>query len=519
MIKKAIASTTLYLKQEKTLYLLMIVVGIALSLIRLQDSVINRDAIVYLSTAEIFLEQGFAGAFKSYSWLPYSILGALLSKATHISLEGCFYIINTLLYAIIPVAFVRLYLVISNNYSALLPIALLVLLLPSLNGYRDMIIRDIGFWCFSLLALLSFLRFTKTQKIFHAGMWQLAIGMAFLFRVEALAWIVGLPLCLFWISNAPFKEKMKQLFLATSLYSAVFLITVLFFFSNDIALTSLQNKSSAVSALFIGTDRLNTAQAQMAQHALNEYSAEYAALIFTSGLLTYFAFTILSASGFIYLIVAVIASFKHYVIKRSSENSVVCWALALNLITLLIFLISYQFIIERYAVLAALLILLLLFQPIVLWAKEAWPHMRLLAKCSFIFLAIVTLLDILISKNPAPINLKSAGEWLQKNTSLDTPIALNDNRLLHYSGRLRKGTTCVIDRDLSLSLKSVDTLKHYPYLVIQTKKTSLSADIAPLIQDKTFEKVEEFTHGKSVIIIFKSTAPNTELAVDCNSFR
>ncbi len=519
MTEKFITLLSAPLKQEKILYLIIFSAGICLSLFKIHDSVINRDAIVYISTAENFLENGFAGTFRSYSWLSFSILGAMLSKVTSLSLENSFYFINTFLYALIPVFFVRLYHVVTDNKDALPLVGLLILLLPSFNGYRDMIIRDVGFWCFSLLALLSFLRFAQTKKLFHSIIWQLAIGMAIFFRLEGLAWLIGLPLCLLWMGPAALRIRTQQCFLSISLYVALLFIGVTYVLASPAITEALHNKLHDLRFFTGGIERFNIVQNQITQHILNEYSREDSLLILMSGLLAHFFHVVLATIGFLYIGLAYLARKKQYEIKCTFENKVIIWALFLCIIPLLAFLIFYQFMIERYAVLVALLTLILIAQPIIQWIKTSWPSFRPWIKCVFGLLAIALLMDLLTTKNPPPTNLKAAGEWLKANTDLNTPIAISDNRLLHYSGRLRRGVTCVIDRDLDISLKSTDTLKHYPYLVIEAKKESLSGHIAPLINNGSFEKIEEFTRGKRVVAILKNTAPSTDLAIDCNPFR
>lgn len=519
MIEKNIAFLAPYLKQEKILYLVMIGTGIFFSLFKIHDSVINRDAIVYLSTAENFLEHGLSGKFLNYGWLPYSIMGATLSKATDLSLESCFYIINTTLYILIPVIFVRIYYIATNNRDALPLIALFIMLLPSFNSFRDMIIRDVGFWCFSLLALLSFLRFIQTQKICYSFAWQLAIGMAFVFRLEAIVWLIGLPLILFWPKTTPFKVRIQHWLLSVSLYIFLILAIIVYLLINTPLLETLLNKNPVMSALTGAAERFNSAQNHMSQQVLNEYSKENVLLIYTFGLLAHFTYVVLSAVSLIYIVLSCAAILKHNHIKYSLENKVITWALSLSLLTLLAFLLSYQFMIERYAILSALLILILISQPTAKWIKTTWQASSPWIKCSTIFFAIVLLLDILTTKNPPPTNLKLAGEWLQENTSLQTSIALSDNRLLHYSGRVRQGVTCVIDKDLSASLKSIDYLHPYEYIVIHAKKKHQQKDTLFLDQGKTFERIKEFTHGNSVTIIYRNNNPESSQAADCNPFR
>lgn len=518
MTEKFITLLSTHLKQEKILYLIIFSVGICLSLFKIHDSVINRDAIVYISTAEKFLENGFAGTFQSYTWLPFSILGAMLSKVTNLSLENSFYFINTFLYALIPVFFVRLYHVVTDNKDTLPLIGLLILLLPSFNGYRDMIIRDVGFWCFSLLALLSFLRFAQTKKLFHAVIWQLAIGVAIFFRLEGLALLIGLPLCLLWMGTTPLIVRTQQWLLSISLYIVLLFIGVSYALTNPTIIEILHNKFYDLRFFTGGIERFNIVQTQVTQHVLNEYSREDSLLILASGLLAHFSYVTLAAIGFFNIGLAYIARKKHFEIACTFENKIIIWALLLCIAPLLAFLMLYQFMIERYAVLVALLTLILIAQPTTLWIKASWPSFRPWIKWAFGLFAIALLMDLLTTKNPPPTNLKLAGEWLQKNATLDTPIALNDTRLLHYSGRIRQGVTCVIDKDLSLSLKKIDALKPYKYLVIQTKIKHLSEDTASIDQDNAFEKVQEFSRGNSIVVIYKNNNAQ-QLAETCNPFR
>lgn len=508
-----------YLNHEKTLYLLLIGCSFVLSILNIQGSVINRDAIVYLSTAEAFLQEGLFEALQTYEWPAYAILGALLSKTINISIESSFYFINSTLYAVIPVLFLKLYITATNNRHGLLIAALLVLLLPSFNGYRDMIIRDIGYWAFSLLALLYFFRFTHSQKNNDALKWQLAIAAAFIFRSEAIAWIIGLPLCLFWIGNTRLISRLKNWLQCISIYAAALVFAVVFLWINDAAFETLLRKIPSADAFTNIASSLKNAQEKMALHALHELSREYAPFILNTGLMAHLIHTVLSAVSWIYIGFAVMAMRKQEKIKWTPENKIILWAITINLSVLTAFVLAHQFMIERYAVMTALLILLLISQPICKWFEATWTQARPWIKYSALLIAIVLLVDIVTTKNPPPTNLISAGEWLKKNTTPNTPVALSDNRLLHYSDRLRDGVTCLIDRDLRVSLKSPDKLKHYPYIVVQTKKKSLKEDIFPLTNETSFREIKKFKRGESVTIIFKNDNPAVELAENCNPFR
>lgn len=507
------------LKNEKLLYLLLIAISAAFSAINIQGSVINRDAIVYLSTAEAFLQGGLSAAVQVYEWPAYAILGALLSKTLSINLEISFYLINSIFYAIIPAVFLRLYTTATNNRQGLLIAALVSLLLPAFNGYREMIIRDVGYWLFSLLALLYFFRFINTKKISHALQWQLAIAVAFAFRSEAIAWIIGLPLCLFWIDHFTFTARLKNWLNCISIYIFTLLGACVFLLFNDTALETLLRKIPSTGAFINSFSSLKTAQENMATYVLNSFSDEYAPFILNAGLIAHLIKTLLLTVSWLYILFALIAIRKNINIEWGNENKITLWAITINLAVLTTFALAHQFMIERYTVLTALLILLLISQPFTKWLGSIWPTASAWIKYGFTLTAIILVIDIVTTKNPPPTNLISAGEWLKHNTSHDTPVALSDNRLLHYSGRLRAGVTCLIDRDLRISLASTDKLKAYAYIVIQAKQKSLQQDTLHLVQEGTFQEVKTFKRGESVTVIFKNANPQIEQAESCNPYR
>lgn len=507
------------LNNEKLLYLLLISISAAFSVANIQGSVINRDAIVYLSTAEAFLQGGLSATLQIYGWPAYAILGALLSKTLNISIENSFYLINSIFYAVIPAVFLKLYTTATNNRHGLLIAALASLLLPAFNGYREMIIRDVGYWLFSLLALLYFFQFIRTQKTSHALQWQLAIAAAFMFRSEAIAWIIGLPLCLFWVGNFTLSARLKSWLTCTSIYICALIAACVFLLINDAALETLLKKIPSTEAFTNSLYSLKTAQENMATYVLNPFSKEYAPFILNVGLIAHLIHTLLLAVSWPYLVFTFIAIRKNANIEWTDENKIALWAIAINLAMLTTFVLAQQFMIERYTVLTALLILLLISQPISDWTESIWPNASAWIKYGLVFIAIVLMVDIVTTKNPPPTNLISAGEWLKQNTTPHTPVALSDNRLLHYSGRLREGVTCLIDRDLRISLASTDKLKAYAYLVIQTKQKSLQQDTMHLVQEGVFHEIKTFKRGKSVTVIFKNETPQIEQVVSCNPYR
>jgi hypothetical protein len=117
-------------------------------------------------------------------------------------------VINALFYALIAAAFVGLVSTLTTQWSpqertgALLFATAVISLYPQLNEYRTMLLRDVGFWAFTLLALQQLIGVARASEA--SAFWRsavafvLSLGAALLFRVEALAYMLLSP-CLFLV--------------------------------------------------------------------------------------------------------------------------------------------------------------------------------------------------------------------------------------------------------------------------------------------------------------------------------
>ena len=118
----------------------------------------NDDAFLYLRTAQIFQVQGIGAAFEYYAWAAYPVLLGLVA-ALGLELFTAAYVLNAALFALLAFAFVSVCREFSTERRLLGLAALTILLFPEINEYRYYILRDTGFWAFSVLGLWWLIRY------------------------------------------------------------------------------------------------------------------------------------------------------------------------------------------------------------------------------------------------------------------------------------------------------------------------------------------------------------------------
>ncbi|BAO43055.1 hypothetical protein [Thiolapillus brandeum] len=151
---------------------------------------INHDAVYYLEAI-----QGNADAIAQIgNWLFYSRLIEWTALLTGLAPEHAAWVVNTLLDTLTVLAFLRLVEELGGSPRALLWAALVVLSLPYFNDNRSEIIRDHGYWAFSLVAMIFYLRLFREFAWKNVLGWNLAMFTALLFRVEAVVFLAIMPL-------------------------------------------------------------------------------------------------------------------------------------------------------------------------------------------------------------------------------------------------------------------------------------------------------------------------------------
>jgi hypothetical protein len=419
----------------------------------LSGDIINGDGILYIDVAKAFVNDGFTAAFEVFPWALYGVLIGLVHKISGLGFEISAYTLNAILSLIVCVTFVRIYEEITPRQSRIWVAAVLILALPILNDYRDMVIRGYGFWAFMMLALLYFIRYSKTPAFGNAIKWQLSIAVAILFRVEGIAFLVLAPFY-FLFRYEGLKQTATRIIQLNSIFLCLLFAGVLAFLGiyglPEFNETSVLGRwlSYASPGALVGTLDIEAGFLYERMQYLS--SQGEAQLILVSGLLVLVAVKVAKNAEILFLAVWAYGSRQKWM-RLEKESFIVILFAVIGLLTLISLTGSRFFLSSRYTVLTVLFLSLISFQYIdCLFTELARKGrgFRLWLAAAVVFLLF---LDGVISQG-AKGNIKEAGEWLKDESGIDGKIACNEKRLEFYSdGRcdfilLEEGSAAEISR-------------------------------------------------------------------------
>jgi hypothetical protein len=137
-----------------------------------QKTVINPDAICYLSSAEILLQSGLHQAMHlcpQAIWPFYSTAIAFFASFTHLDFTTSAFALDAVFSALTVCFFVAIVFELGGSVRTGWFAAATILAAHHFNLLRQEIIRDHGFWCGYLFSFYLFLRFCRDPR------WRIAV--------------------------------------------------------------------------------------------------------------------------------------------------------------------------------------------------------------------------------------------------------------------------------------------------------------------------------------------------------
>ena len=407
----------------------------------LLQEVPNSDAYTYARTAEIFLEQGLTAAYQHYSWATYSVLIGIVSWPG-LDVFSAGLLVNGAFYAILVYAYLSIVKEIDDSPSLLILSAICILVYPQLNEYRELLIRDLGFWSLSLLALWQYLLYARTQSMRSAFAFCGALLVAASFRAEALAYLALTPLALLFDTRI---EPGTRKLLLSRLYAVVISLgagLLLFLALMGLNVAQLFVEFASIYEPFVsGNFTLNDDErALLGSLLFTEYAAtfsrEYIEIFLLAGMIAILLANLFSALGGPYLIILFVGSIKGKIRLPRHIKAPVLFYLVINLIILLGFLVLTRYLSTRYAILMC--ILLTLFVPITLQhlletAKQT--NRNAIRYMVAVFLGYCAI-DSYYSFGESKTYVKDSIEWLAENTADTAGLVTNNHAIAYFSGRV-----------------------------------------------------------------------------------
>jgi hypothetical protein len=456
--------------------------SLLLSLAARIGGTINRDGILYVNTARAFLEGGFGAAHELFSWpfLPILIAGA--SKITGIGLENAGYLLNAVFMAgacALLVASAS-----PKQPAAAWAICLVALALPGVNEYRDELLREFGCWFFIVLSFWLALRWSEKPRWAGALAIQLSLGVAALFRPEAVAMFGAL--ILWQIFEAPKGEKLKRVLMIGGPSIAALTALLALYLGGHL---SPGNRLSGEFSRF-STARFD-AKAETMSMAFIEYARGQARSILFFGSLALIPVKFFSKIGILIAPLAYLLLSKQ-VRAILSHYALFAWGFLAHLMVLVVFVLDLQFLAGRYV--GLLLLMAAPFVGIGFWLLcQRFPRWRWVMVAT----VIVAMLASATSLSPGKTQFVQAGAWLSANASESPRIYIESGRSAYFAGWHHLGGIPLKDRTpLAAAVKD----KKYDLLVLEVSRKE--TDIDAWLAQAGLQVVQRFgVPGRDAVII------------------
>lgn len=427
---------------EKHIYIIAILISLLLSFwIDARESLINPDAICYLSSAESIGKHGIQGAMNlcgQARWPFYSLLIYYFVQVSQLPYSIAAYTIDSIFSFISVFFFILIVKELGGTKRILWLAAGVILFSHAFNSAREYIIRDHGFWAFYLASLYFLLNYFRKPNWFASLAFSASLLIAGLFRLEGLIFLICLPFVVWFCSQYSIKQRFKLFFTLNQLtFVSVLGLSVWVFLHKQNSLTELGRFTEIIHqfqhGLNILNERFQATKVLLTTYVLPIDAHRDAGTILFLILIAWFAISLLKNLSFGYGLTLLYA-WQRKVLSFSPSAKLVLFAyIFVNVVITLVFLFERLFLSSRYLI--ALSLMLMLFVPFALddlIRKCGMLKFRLLlfliALCIF-FSSLGGIFDFGYSKK----YIYDAGIWISKNVPSNAFLYVNDYQLMYYS--------------------------------------------------------------------------------------
>jgi len=418
--------------------------SLLLTLIARLGSEVNRDGMLYIATAQAFLDGGFAAAKHSFAWPFLPIAIAAVSKLTGLGLENAAYLLNALFMAGTCALIVAC--VARKSPDLAWPCVLIVLAIPGTNEYRNELLREFGSWFFIMLTWWLALRWDERPQWFGAFTIQASLACAALFRPEAFT-LFGALICWQFFA-APRQERWKRLAMIGLIPTIGGTFLLIAFFSGH-----LDGRLNADLGRF-GLTRFDE-KAEALAASLIEYAHGQARTILFFGSLALIPIKLINKFSLFLIPLAYFFISGNYR-DFARRHALFSWGIAAHLLVLSVFVLDLQFLSGRYVGL-----ILLLSTPFI---AEGFNRLILnFPRWQKLIFAIVVLMAAanVVSTGSGKEYFVEAGKWLAANANTPDRIYIDSGRTAYHAGWLKLKVAERNQREDIAQAASTDAYDYY----------------------------------------------------------
>jgi hypothetical protein len=497
--------------QRLQLWVVLIATLIAAQIQYIQHGWINPDSVLYLEAAKFFSNGEWKAGFEVFQWPLYALSIALVNKVTQLGVHLSAQILNVIYFAIATFGFIRIIVIAGGSQRQIIAGALIWLSAQyMIGGVLEMLMRDEGFWAFYLLSLGFFIRFYQHHQTKDAILWQVSIILATLFRIEAILFLIFLPITLLFQVSSNTPEKWKKLLIANLINIGLTLvIVVMLAFSDSLSTQLLGRLNEIFTSSFWQefTERLTKNANIMSTQVLGEYLEEFA----IQGLLMTFVYVMIvktiGSTGLINIILCMF-SLKHHQQLINPAASLVLRTTAVIAIINMFLIITKMFVLSGRYVLALSLILMLFaafYFAVLLFDNPQNKYKKWLVVVLVLFMMGGAIKNTLPKKDGYNYQ-QEAVAWMLANNHENKSVFYNERRMRYYANLPFDGYWDDKWRFVERIIND-NSISRYDYLVISLAKNKPEHEILIKHKLKHYIELKRFYDAKhkKYVAIYKKT--------------
>lgn len=491
-------------------FALAVLGSILLSLWRIHvNELVNQDAVFYLQAAAGDLES----ARYLNNWLFYSWSIRFLGDGLGIELLGAAYLLNTLLNAMLVYAFLRVVELFNGNTSSLVWAALVILSIPYLNENRAEIIRGHGYWAFSMLGLIYYIRLFREFSWWNLAGWTVSMVLATLFRIEGLVIMVVAPLGLLLNTRISWHDRWFGLLKSSIplLLGGVFLVI------SYLLLDSFQNRLLEVfeSLAKLGNALLSEIPRKadvLRQKLFPLFSREGALLSIYVILLFMIIKDFIESMSLPYFMIWLFRRRFPASGLATDAAPIIGFFVSVNFIVLVLYMLLNFVMVSRYTMMISMLLLI-----VVAFALSELHRRKVTggSKEHRLFFNIMVLAIVLMfiagikTSGSKKLYVLDAANWMQQNLPAKTRVGTDyqKHRLEYYTNYAGEGRSKDIYVEVNDIYNKKFSMSQFDYFMLRVKAGALVAKSSTIDGVlKQAEKIHELMDSKeNGYFIYKST--------------
>lgn len=398
------------------------------------DPILNRDAILYLRAAEAYLSDGLFASQEMFGRPSLSVLIAELHRITGLPLHHAGLALTTLFYALLSTGFVATVATLGGDRRVQIMAAILILTQPILNNYRSSIMRDPAYWACMIMALRCLLLYAQQPGLGRQLAWYGWVIAATVFRFEGIFFAVLAPLALLLPGSNRRWREVLQLWLPPVLLAGAGMAILL---SHENANTSgpglFPAINSYVAQVLSLPERFRDLAGDTADALLVFSAREDAGWAAIAGLAAILLINICRAITWPWVAVLLWGYLRQgWQRVQPRDRYLINAHIVIALAYLALFTLGKHFMLERYASIVTLFLLLYLaFILSSLWQYAAGKTGRVVA---ILFMVGMTG-DVLHNGDYKKAYIKDATRWIRQQTPQGAKLMTNDMYVAYFSQR------------------------------------------------------------------------------------